>query len=105
MQVGDLLRFRAEVLDARVAPGAPGRGRVHVRVAATVTRAEARRVDVTNTVDFFFEVALRPAPGGGFLPLRRVLPGDEAAAAAQAEYYGSAEGAARLAALLGDDGA
>jgi hypothetical protein len=105
LQVGDLLRFRAEVLDASAAPGAPGRGRIHVRVAARVTRAEARRVDVTNTVDFFFEVTLRPALGGGFLPPRRVLPGDEAAALAQAEYYCGAGGAARLAALLGDDGA
>lgn len=88
--VGDLVRFRSRVLRAWDAPepGNPGRGVVHVQVAASVVRPEAAETYETNTFNFIFAVERRKLDDGSYAPMPEALPTTEEAALEVCAFYG-----------------
>lgn len=88
--VGDLVRFRSRVLRAWDAPeeGDPGRGVVHVQVAASVVRPEAAATYETNTFNFLFAVERRRLGDGTLAPMPEALPTTEEAALEVCAFYG-----------------
>ncbi|EFN56026.1 hypothetical protein CHLNCDRAFT_145454 [Chlorella variabilis] len=88
VNVGDLIKFKSRVTRAWALPDQPGQGVVHLQVEASVTQPERLSSEVTNTMNFLFQVDLRCDAAGHFIPPKQVLPSTEQQALEVAALFG-----------------
>ncbi|KAI7836532.1 hypothetical protein COHA_009597 [Chlorella ohadii] len=88
VNVGDLIKFRSQVLHTWVSPDQPDQGMAYVQVQASVTQPEKRQSVTTNTFDFIFKYALETDEHGAPLPPKMILPSTEQQALEVARVFG-----------------